>query len=477
MKRVFVLTTCLVFGAAIFAGAPVSAQEPSHSPIVSFAPVVERVVPSVVSIFTTQTVRARAQQIPPEWRRFFGDSLPNGKLPNQTVEGLGSGVIVREDGYILTNSHVVETADEILVRVKGGKEYKAKKIGTDPGTDVAVLKIEAKGLPAITFADSDKARVGDIVLAIGSPYALAETVTMGIISGLGRGGMHITDYENFIQTDASINPGNSGGALVDAEGKLVGVNTAIFSQSGGNVGIGFAIPSNLARTAMDGLREHGRVVRGFLGTRIQPLTSELAESFKLKDTAGALVAEVSSNTPAGKAGIKTGDVIVEVNGKKIEDDRNLRLMISAIAPGTKVNVKLMRNGEEKSLEVILGELPKTEARAGRRGGRGDGGGPLEKKEKSNVLDGITVGDVDEHARTTLKLPAEVEGALITGIEENSVGYHAGLREGDVIQEINRHPVKNSEEAIAQDDKIGQKERALLRVWSKGGTRYLALQPK
>ena len=462
MKKLRLLPTAAFLGTC----ALVSAQEPARAPF-SFAPVVERVTPSVVGVFTSKTIRPRLQNIPPEWRRFFGEG-PGGKMPNQTMQGLGSGVIVSEDGYILTNNHVVDGADEIMVQLKDHKEYKAKKIGADSGTDVAVLKIDAKSLPAITFADSDKARVGDIVLAVGSPYGLAETVTMGIVSGLGRGGMHISDYENFIQTDASINPGNSGGALIDAEGRLLGINTAIFSQTGGNVGIGFAIPANLARASMQGLRDHGHVVRGFLGLRPQPLTHELAEAFKMKDSAGALVADVPPNTPAAKAGIKTGDVIVDINGKKIEDDRSLRLIVSGLAPGLKAKVKFYRNGEEKTVDVELGELPKTGAKA-------DGG--EEKQHVSNVLDGITVVDLDRQARETFNIPAEVEGVVITDVDAESAAHRAGLNAGDVIQEVNRKPVKNANEAIELGDKIGRGDRALLRVWSKGGSRYLALEPK
>src|SRR5581483_434711 len=302
-------------------------QTPPMQPgiITSFAPVVEKVAPSVVTVFTTQTVSRSIAPFPfsdDTLRQFFGGQLPQ-RQGKQTLQGLGSGVIVSPDGYILTANHVVSGAEEIMVELGTElRKYKAKKIGTDPGTDVALLKIDEKNLPAITFADSDKARAGDIVLAVGNPFGLRQTVTMGIISAVGRGGMGIVDYENFIQTDAAINMGNSGGALVNIKGELLGINTAIFSRSGGNQGIGFAIPSNLAREVMQSLREKGRVIRGYIGASVQSLTPELAEAMKLKgQPTGALVGEVSPNTPSQKAGIKTGDVITAVNGKKISDAR------------------------------------------------------------------------------------------------------------------------------------------------------------
>src|SRR5439155_15477610 len=299
-----------------------TAQESVRTPqgaIATFAPVVEKVVPTVVTVFTTQSVSKAALPSPlsdEALREFFGGQIPQ-KQGKQTLEGLGSGVIVSADGYILTANHVVAKADEIMVGLGAElRKYKAKKIGADPGTDVALLKIEEKNLPAITFADSDKARAGDVVLALVAPFGLRKTATMGIISAVGRGGMGIVDYENFIPTDASINMGNSGGALVDTEGWLVGINIAILSRTGANMGIGFAIPSNLARDVMQSLREKGRVIRGYIGTAVQTLTPELAEAFKLKgEVSGAVVGELTPKSPAEKAGIKTGDVITSVNGK------------------------------------------------------------------------------------------------------------------------------------------------------------------
>jgi len=299
----------------------VAAQERAQTQqglITTFAPIVEKVAPSVVTVFTTQTVSRGLSAFPfsdDTLRQFFGGQSPQ-KQGKETLQGLGSGVIVSPDGYILTANHVVSGADEIMVGLGTElRKYKTKKVGTDPGTDVALLKIEEKNLPAITFADSDKARAGDIVLAIGNPFGLRQTVTMGILSAVGRGGIGIVDYENFIQTDAAINMGNSGGALVDTEGRLLGINTAIFSRTGGNQGIGFAIPANLARDVMQSLREKGRVVRGYIGASVQTLTPELAEAMKLKgQPAGALVGEIAPKSPSEKAGMKTGDVVTAVNG-------------------------------------------------------------------------------------------------------------------------------------------------------------------
>src|SRR5438094_4149333 len=296
---------CVSTGAFSAAAQETSATQPGV--ITTFAPIVEKVAPSVVTVFTTQTVARGLTSFPfgdDTLRQFFGGQSPQ-RQGKQTLQGVGCGVVVSPDGFILTANHVVSGAEEIMVGLGNElRKYKAKQVGTDPGTDVALLKIEDNNLPAITFAESDKARGGDIVLAIGNPFGLRQTVTMGIISAVGRGGMGIVDYENFIQTDAAINMGNSGGALVDTNGRLVGINSAIFSRSGGNQGIGFAIPSNLAREVMQSLREKGRIVRASMGIAVQTLTPELAEALKLKEDTGALIGEVAPKSPAEKAGIK-----------------------------------------------------------------------------------------------------------------------------------------------------------------------------
>lgn len=424
----------------------------------SFAPIVDHVAPSVVRIQTSKVVR-----IPRGLRDFFGMPGPGGGVERE--RGLGSGVIVSPDGFILTNRHVVEAADEISVRLADRKEYKAKKIGTDPGTDLAVLKIEATGLPVLEFADSDKARVGDIVLAVGNPFGLTQTVTMGIVSGLGRGGMGIVDYENFIQTDASINPGNSGGALVDTSSRLLGINTAIFSKTGGNQGIGFAVPSNLAQEVFKSIRQNGRVIRGYLGTVIQPVTPELAEAFKLKEAAGALVSDVAAGSPAEKAGLQNGDVITELNNKKVEGPRELRLMVGALQPGTKVTLKVLRNGQEKDLQAELGELPQKESAISNN---------EEAPASASILDGMQLGDLDAETRGELNAPADIQGAVVQEINPDSAAYQAGLRQGAVIQEIDRQPVKNAADAARVAQGVKKGSAVLIRAWMQGQSRYFTL---
>jgi serine protease Do len=446
--------------------------------ITSFAPVVEKVAPSVVTVFTTQTVSRTTPPFPfsdDALRQFFGGQLPQ-RQGKQTLQGLGSGVIVSPDGYILTANHVVSGAEEIMIGLGTElRKYKAKKVGTDPGTDVALLKIDEKNLPGITFADSDKARAGDIVLAVGNPFGLRQTVTMGIISAVGRGGMGIVDYENFIQTDAAINMGNSGGALVDIKGELLGINTAIFSRTGGNQGVGFAIPANLARDVMQSLRDKGRVVRGYIGASVQPLTPELAEAMKLKgQPTGALVGEVAPKTPSEKAGLKTGDVITTVNGKKINDAQELRLMIGSMQPGTRVQIEVNREGQKKTFDVELAEMPPgTTAEGGPEASPEESAQP----EKTTVFGGVAVADVTDDIRTALNLPKDVQGAVIAEVDADSPAGKAGLREGDVIQEVNKQPVKSAKDLVAANKKLKPNEKILMRIYSQGRSGYVALEPK
>jgi serine protease Do len=446
--------------------------------VTTFAPIVEKVAPSVVTVFTTQTVSRGLTAYPfgdDTLRQFFGGQSPQ-RQGKQTLQGLGSGVIVSPDGYILTANHVVSDAEEIMIGLGTDlRKYKAKKVGTDPGTDVALLKIDEKNLPAIKFADSEKALAGDIVLAIGDPFGLRQTVTMGIISAVGRGGMGIVDYENFIQTDAAINMGNSGGALVDTEGRLLGINTAIFSRSGGNQGIGFAIPANLARDVMQSLREKGRVVRGYMGASVQTLTPELADAMKLKgQPTGALVGEVTPKSPAEKAGIKTGDLITAANGKKISDSRELRLMIGSMAPASKAQLEVNREGQSKTLNVELAEMPP---------GVSEDGGPeatpeeSAQPEKATVFGGVAVADITDDVRTALNLAKEIHGAVIADIDADSPAAKAGLREGDVIQEVNKQSVRNAKDLVAISKKLKPNEKILIRVWSQGRSGFVALEPK
>ncbi len=482
---------------------------PANTP--SYAPVVERVAPSVVTISTSKTVGKGAPSGPaagnplfndPTFRRFFGipdgddeqgaaPVPPNNKRPrnrntpsapnsdgsnNGTAKGskrqplgLGSGVIVSPDGYILTNNHVVEGADDIDVTIGEAQHiYKATKIGVDPSTDIAVIKIEGKDLPAVTIADSDKLRSGDIVIAVGNPFGLTQSATMGVVSAVGRGGMGIIDYENFIQTDASINMGNSGGALVDFQGRLVGINTAIFSRSGGNQGIGFAVPSNLARNVMESLLKTGKVQRGFLGVGLQPLTDDLVKAFNLKNDEGVLIAEVQPKSPAEKAGVQTGDVVVAVDKKPVKSSRELQLLIGAMAPGAKVELKLFREGQEKTVNIDLAERPNKGLVAENS---------KEESSDPDVLDGVTVADIDADNRKELNLPENAKGVVITQVDPDSPSAAAGLQKGDVVLEINREKITNSKQAVDMSEKLKKEKKVLLRVQSRNATRYVVIERK
>src|SRR6266480_1339051 len=479
-----ILRSCALFILAVLGVhtslSVVAAQQPQQTRegiVTSFAPLVEKVAPSVVTVSTTQTVSRGLTAYPfsdDTLRQFFGGRAPQ-RRGKQTLQGLGSGVIVSPDGYILTANHVVSGADEIMIGLGNDlRKFRAKKVGTDPGTDVALLKIDENNLPSMNFADSDKARAGDIVLAIGNPFGLRQTVTMGIISAVGRGGVGIVDYENFIQTDAAINMGNSGGALVDIKGELLGINTAIFSRSGGNQGVGFAIPANLARDVMQSLREKGRVVRGYIGASLQTLTPELAEAMKFKgQPTGALVGEVTPKSPSEKAGMKTGDVITSVNGKKISDSREVRLMIGSMAPGTKVQIEVNREGQSKNINVELAEMPAGEAEQGAETTPEESAQP----EKATVFGGVAVADITDDIRTALNLSKDIKGAVIAEIDADSPAGKAGLREGDVIQEVNKQPVRNAKELVAISKRLKPDEKILIRVWSQGRSSFVALEPK
>ena len=433
----------------------------------SLSPVVKKVAPSVVKISVSGQAKESMMEMQgmPDLRQFFGEGfgLRGGrqlKAPKQ--QGVGSGIIVTTDGYVLTNNHVIENADDIKVSLNDGRDFKGKVVGRDPKTDVAVVKIEGTGLPAITFADSDKIEVGDMVLAVGNPFGIGQTVTTGIISAKGRATMGL-DYEDFIQTDAAINPGNSGGALVDIDGRLIGMNTAILSRSGGNQGIGFAVPTNLARWVMESLVNTGSVERGFLGVNIQDLTPELAKEFKLNEAKGALVAEVTAGSPAEKAGIKGGDLITSFNGKDVSDSRHLKLQVGACTPGSSVAVNVLRDGANKALTVKVESLPADKLASNSNA----------DDSTDDALHGVAVADLDANTREQLKVPAKISGAVVTGVEEDSASYNAGIREGDVITEINHVAVKNAEQAVAECAKPGSK-RTLVKVWSRGGSRYVVV---
>ena len=440
----------------------------------SFAPIVKAVSPSVVKVSVSSQPKTSRMGMPGgmDLRRFFG---PGAQMPEELQQqqghqrhhmpkeqGVGSGVIVTKDGYILTNNHVVEDASTIKVTMTDGREFDGKVIGRDPKTDVAVIKIDAKDLPAITLADSDKIEVGDMVLAVGHPFGIGQSVTTGIISAKGRATMGL-DYEDFIQTDAAINPGNSGGALVDVDGRLIGMNTAILSHSGGNQGIGFAVPANLARWVMESLVNHGRVERGFLGVNIQDMTPQLAQQFNLNGAKGALVSAVTPDSPADKAGVKSGDLVTDFNGKPVTDSRHLKLQVGSTAPGAAVPMNVLRDGKTLTLSVIVKELP---------GDKLADSSPAADKA-NDALHGVGVGDLDQATRQQLKVPSQVKGAVIVSVEEDSVAYEAGLRQGDVILEINRQPVKDADQATALCEKPANKV-SLVKVWSHGGTRFIVV---
>jgi serine protease Do len=433
----------------------------------SFAPIVKKVVPSVVKVEVTIPGKETESEMPdnPFFRQFFGNQFGGGhqKFMSPTEHGVGSGVIVTKDGYILTNNHVVDGASELKVTLNDGRILMAKVVGRDPKSDLAVVKIDAKDLPALAFADSSQSEVGDVVLAIGNPFAIGQTVTMGIISATGRASMGL-DYEDFIQTDAAINPGNSGGALVDAEGRLIGINTAIYSRSGGNQGIGFAIPTDLARGVMVSLIEHGKVTRGYLGVRIQDVTPLLAKEFDLKSGQGALVGEVEPNGPADKAGLKSGDVVLEFNGHKVADSRHLKLEVAETAPGDRVPVEVLRDGSTKSVEIKVKELPGTEELAA---------DSPDHSDSSDTLQGVGVSDVDAQARQQLSIPDNVKGAIVTEVAPNSASAEAGLKAGDVITEINHHHVAGANDAVRLTEHVKDKT-TLLHVWSKDGSHYLVV---
>src|SRR5216683_1889181 len=370
------------------------AEGPSKT---GFAPVVKTVLPDVVNISTSKIVKASdldqfemPDGMPPFFQQFFGQQFgPNSenrspRQRDQREDSLGSGVIVSPDGYILTNNHVIDGATDVRVTLADKRQLKAKVVGSDPKTDIAVLRVDGSGFPAITIADSSKVQVGDYALAIGDPFGVGQTVTMGIISALNRGNLGIEDYENFIQTDAPINPGNSGGALVNDRGELVGINTAILSHgSGGNEGIGFAIPINMARQVMDQIMDHGKVTRAYLGIVVQDVTPAIAKAMGQNEIHGALVGDVKASGPAGKAGLERGDLILEINGKSVSDSRELRMNISMMKPDADVKLKIMRDGKDKDVTVKLGELPGSQEQA-----------KAEDGTSNDALEGVTFENLD-----------------------------------------------------------------------------------
>lgn len=433
---------------------------------VSYSSVVKKASPSVVYVFSTKIIKQRQDLAPffndPMFRRFFG--VPDqGQIPprEQRQQGLGSGVIISKDGYILTNNHVVDGADEVKVAFgEPRQEFKAEVVGRDPKTDIAVLKIDTQDLPAATLGDSDALEVGDTVFAIGNPFGIGMTVTQGIVSGLGRGGLGIETYEDFIQTDAAINPGNSGGALVDSEGRVIGINTAILSRSGGFNGVGFAIPINFARSLAEQLVSTGKISRGFMGVSTQSLEADLAAQFGAQH--GALVTDVTPDSAADKAGLQSGDIITKVNGQTVLDPRRLQLAVIRLAPGTEVTVEYIRDGETKTVTFELGELDGKDLAGGNTPGSDEG-----------VLDGVTVTDITPQLRAQLRIPDRLEGALVTEVDPSTPSARDGLREGDVILSLDRRAVRNAEEAVKLSEEI-KGPKVLVRIWREGISRYLVI---
>lgn len=441
----------------------------------TFVDIAKAVKPAVVNIYATKSGRSEGSHATPFddpfFRKFFGDEFFRRfeQQPKERKErGLGSGVIVESDGLIITNNHVVGKADEIRVTLSDKREFKAKLIGTDPKTDIAVVRIEATGLPTVPWADSDKLEVGEFVLAVGNPFGLTQTVTLGIVSALGRAA-GIAEYEDFIQTDAAINPGNSGGPLINVRGELVGINTAIFSQSGGNMGIGFAVPSNMARSIMGQLVQTGKVVRGWLGVSIQELTPELASQFGVGETKGVLVSDVMDDSPAKKAGFERADVIVEYDGKSMDSPTHLRNAVAQTPVGKKVVVKIIRDKKPKTIELTIAEQPKSMTQSGEE----EAG---ESATPTGVLSDLDVRELNEELAGRYGLKGSERGLIIVRVKPGSNAEELGVREGDIILEVNRQAVPSLKAYERAAAKLPKDQAVLLLLKRQGRTIYLTLRP-
>ncbi len=441
----------------------------------AFRSVAKKVSPAVVFIKVEKDVASRGSQYyfspfgspfdDDFFRRFFGEP-PQRRSPHQEPKkrqevGQGSGFLITPDGYILTNNHVVGEADRVKVQMLDGREYKAEIVGTDPGSDLAVIKIDESDLPFLHLGNSEQLEVGDWVLAIGNPFGLSHTLTAGVVSAKGRSGIGLNDYEDFIQTDAAINPGNSGGPLVNLEGDVVGINTAIFSRSGGYMGIGFAIPVNMAKKIRDQLIEHGEVKRGRLGVYIQDMTPELAESFGLDKPEGILVTQIVEDSPAEDAGLKRGDIIIALDGDKVNNVSSLRNRISLTAPGTKVRLDIIRDGREKQVKVKIGELDPDAVSFS--------GGSNKLSRLGFSLQNLRP-DIAEHYGLQ-----EQKGVVITEVETGSLAYQAGLKPGDLVLEINQKAVNTVDDA-EKILKSMKDKTVLLLINQRGNTKYVVLKP-
>lgn len=401
----------------------------------AFSEIVSAVSPAVVNISTTKVFRRDTEPLLEEPFFDFFRPFHDFRMPKKWKEqNLGSGVIVSSDGYIITNNHVVEKSDEIKVTLLDKRTFRGKIVGVDPKTDIAIVKIDASNLPTVPWGDSEKLQVGEFVLAIGNPYGLSHTVTMGIISAVGRANVGIADYEDFIQTDAAINPGNSGGPLVNIKGELIGINTAIFSRTGGYQGIGFAVPSNMVRPLMGQLIQKGKIVRGWLGVTIQEMTPELSQKFGLEKSNGALVSDVAKGSPAEKSGIMRGDIIVAFNGKEVRDVASLRNMVSQSKVGSDVSIKILRSRKEYNLRLAIGELPREIAEIVPS--------QPDKSEEMGALTGLSVMDLTKEIAKQLGLSKDEKGVVVVRVEPASPADEAGIKKGDIIKEVDRKQIGN-----------------------------------
>lgn len=457
MKKVVISLVFGIFSIFAFAGAVTDQEE--------FIKVAEKVMPAVVNINTERTIK---QTYRDPFEDLFNDPFfgpyfnerqrQQPKEIKRKATSLGSGFVITDDGYIITNNHVIDKADKIDVTFADKSTYKAKVIGKDPDTDIAVLKIEAKKkLPFVEMANSDELKIGQWAIALGNPFGLNNTMTLGIVSAKGRSGMGIENYENFIQTDASINPGNSGGPLVDIYGRVIGINTAILSQSGGNVGIGFAIPINMAKKITDSLIKKGKVERGWLGVSVQPLEADMAKKFGLEKVEGALIGEVVKGSPAEKGGVKRGDIIIEIDGDSVRDYNDLRNKIAALAPDTKVKIGVWRDKKRIDLQVTVTKKKDDEIAAG-----------------EGSLLGMRLADIDEQARKKYNIDKDMQGVIVAQIDEESPAVDAGIKPGDIIAAIDNVEINSVKELAGIYSKISSGEQLILYVISKNGGRYVLM---
>ncbi|QUV99012.1 DegQ family serine endoprotease [Chloracidobacterium sp. MS 40/45] len=446
---------------------PPAADRPAATetlPVTGLSPVVRATLPAVVNISTTKATRGQLD--PGPGLPFFPDIF--GPLPQQRpANSLGSGVVVSADGYLLTNHHVVDGASDIKVTFADGRSLKARLVGTDPKTDIAVLKVDEKNLPAIPFGDSSQLEVGDFVLAIGNPFDLGQTVTFGIVSALGRGNLGIETYEDFIQTDAAINPGNSGGALVNLQGKLVGINTAIIARGAqGNQGIGFAVPVSMARMVMEQLITKGRVVRGYLGVTLQDLNEALSKQFGVTGNRGVVITDVTADSPASRAGLQPGDVILEFNGQPVRDLRTLRLTVAQTPPGTTVQLRILRNRTPRDISARLDELPEDQPLSALPGA-GEDARP--DAPAGSALPGVTVGELSPAVRSRLNLKS---GVIVRAVQPGSPAAEAGLQRDDIILQVNQQAVTS---VAAFDAAVRQSQgEVLLRIFRGGANLFLVV---